>query len=141
MAFGQQGGPPATARQLKEMMALLEQAGYSSFREARGPLGFTQRQGGGKFTGPEAAAFIEQLEAEAEAGSGSEAEPKSKPRAKAKSVRAPVVAPVAGALAAERREARLTVVARDLPPHILARELERRGWILIPPEGFAPSDG
>ena len=149
MAFGQQGGPPATARQLKEMMALLEQAGYSSFREARGPLGFTQRQGGGKFTGPEAAAFIEQLEseseAEAEAGSGSEAEPaagpKSKPRAKAKPVRAPVVAPVAGALAAERREARLTVVARDLPPHILARELERRGWILIPPEGFAPSDG
>ena len=122
-------------------MALLEQAGYSSFREARGPLGFTQRQGGGKFTGPEAAAFIEQLEAEAEAGSGSEAEPKSKPRAKAKSVRAPMVAPVAGALAAERREARLTVVARDLPPHILARELERRGWILIPPEGFAPSDG
>ena len=147
MAFGQQGGPPATARQLKEMMALLEQAGYSSFREARGPLGFTQRQGGGKFTGPEAAAFIEQLEAEGEAESESESEsepkavPKSKPRVKAKSPRAPEVAPVASTLAAERREARLTVVARDLPPHILARELERRGWILIPPEGFAPSDG
>lgn len=141
MAFGQQGGPPATARQLKEMMALLEQAGYSSFREARGPLGFTQRQGGGKFTGPEAAAFIEQLEAEGEAESEPKAVPKSKPRVKAKSPRAPEVAPVASTLAAERREARLTVVARDLPPHILARELERRGWILIPPEGFAPSDG
>ena len=141
MAFGQQGGPPATARQLKEMMALLEQAGYSSFREARGPLGFTQRQGGGKFTGPEAAVFIEQLEAEGEAESEPKAVPKSKPRVKAKSPRAPEVAPVASTLAAERREARLTVVARDLPPHILARELERRGWILIPPEGFAPSDG
>ena len=141
MAFGQQGGPPATARQLKEMMTLLEQAGYSSFREARGPLGFTQRQGGGKFTGPEAAAFIEQLEVEGEAESEPTAVPKSKPRVKAKSPRAPEAAPVASTLAAERREARLTVVARDLPPHILARELERRGWILIPPEGFAPSDG
>ena len=88
MAFGQQSGPPATARQLKDLMALLEQAGYGSFREARGPLGFTQRQGGGKFTGPEAAELIEQLEAEAEAGPDAESEtalaPVQKSRAKAK---------------------------------------------------------
>ena len=142
MAFGQQSGPPATARQLKDLMALLEQAGYSSFREARGPLGFTQRQGGGKFTGPEAAELIEQLEAEAEAGPDADPEPApvQKPRAKAKSAKTPVVVPAASTIAAERREARLAVVARDLPPHILARELERRGWILIPPEGFEPTD-
>ena len=142
MAFGQQSGPPATARQLKDLMALLEQAGYSSFREARGPLGFTQRQGGGKFTGPEAAELIEQLEAEAEAGPDAEPEPMAapKPRAKAKSAKTPIVAPAASSIAAERREARLSVVARDLPPHILARELERRGWILIPPEGFEPTE-
>ena len=146
MAFGQQGGPPATARQLKDLMALLEQAGYSSFREARGPLGFTQRQGGGKFTGPEATEFIEQLEAEGEAGPIEESAPTPtpaptpKPRAKAKSAKTPVVVPAASAIAAERREARLAVVAKDLPPHILARELERRGWILIPPEGFEPTE-
>lgn len=144
MAFGQQSGPPATVRQLKDLMALLEQAGYSSFREARGPLGFTQRQGGGKFTGPEAAELIEQLEAEAEGGPDLESAPASaparKPRAKAKSAKTPVVVPAASTIAAERREARLAVVARDLPPHILARELERRGWILIPPEGFEPTE-
>ncbi len=144
MAFGQQSGPPATARQLKDLMALLEQAGYGSFREARGPLGFSQRQGGGKFTGSEAAQLIEQLEAEAEAGPDALSEtalaPAQKSPAKAKPAKTPVVAAAASTLAAERREARLTVVARDLPPHILARELERRGWILIPPEGFEPTE-
>jgi hypothetical protein len=63
MAFGQQSGPPATAKQVQELMALLRDAGHSDFRDARGPLGFTQRQAAGKFTRDEADAFIDQLQA------------------------------------------------------------------------------
>ena len=61
MAFGQQPGPPASARQVQELLALLRDAGYSDFRDARGPMGFNQRQAGGKFTREEAEALIEQL--------------------------------------------------------------------------------
>jgi hypothetical protein len=59
MAFGQQPGPPASARQLEQ---LLRNAGHAGFREARGPMGFNQRQAGGRFTREEAAAFIDQLD-------------------------------------------------------------------------------
>lgn len=61
MAFGQQSGPPATRQQLDELLALLEQAGQAGFRDARGPMGFTQRQAGGRFTRDEAQAFIDEL--------------------------------------------------------------------------------
>jgi len=156
MAFGQQNGRPATARQLKTLEALLGDAGYSGFRDARGPLGFTQRQGGGKFTTDEAEAFIEQLEAEAEAGveagSGLAApEPEAAPKARAKRAapvpktpagvaKAATVTPAAGGTATERREARQSTLVRDLPAKVLARELERRGWILIPPEDLTAAD-
>lgn len=63
MAFGQQSGPPATAKQVQELLALLQDAGHTDFRDARGPLGFTQRQAAGKFTRDEADAFIDQLQA------------------------------------------------------------------------------
>ncbi len=43
------------------MLALLQDAGHTDFRDARGPMGFTQRQAGGKFTRDEADALIEQL--------------------------------------------------------------------------------
>ena len=111
MAFGQQAGPPATARQVQELLELLKAAGHTDFRDARGPLGFTQRQAGGKFTRDEAAAFIEQLQAEAET-----AEPAP-----------PVTARVAAATPADEK------VLRRLPAEQLAIELERRGWIVIPP--------
>ena len=62
MPFGQQPGPPASSRQLQELLALLQDAGHAGFRDARGPMGFTQRQAAGKFTREEAAAFIEQLQ-------------------------------------------------------------------------------
>src|SRR5258706_11635918 len=61
MAFGQQAGPPATASQVRELLALLVAAGHSDFRDARGPMGFNQRQAGGKFTRDEADALIAQL--------------------------------------------------------------------------------
>ncbi len=161
MAFGQQSGPPASGRQLKDLQALLEQAGYASFREARGPLGFTQRQGGGKFSGPEAAAFIEQLEAELEAADGPDGEsvepaeaapPSRSARARPAAKPEPKVRPAAAArpaasgpspanaIAAERREARQSATAEGLPANILARELERRGWIVIPPEDLTATD-
>src|SRR4051795_2210678 len=62
MAFGQQSGPPATHRQVQELLGLLQEAGHVDFRDARGPMGFTQRQAGGKFTRDEADAFIAQLQ-------------------------------------------------------------------------------
>jgi hypothetical protein len=65
MAFGQASGSPATGQQVRELIELLGAAGHSGFRDARGPMGFTQRQAGGKFTRDEAEAFIERLNAEA----------------------------------------------------------------------------
>src|SRR5215203_3798518 len=67
MAFGQQSGPPATARQVQELLSLLQDAGHVDFRDARGPMGFTQRQAAGKFTRTEAEAFIAQLQGTAPA--------------------------------------------------------------------------
>jgi len=55
----QQSGPPASARQLQELLALLREARHTDFRDARGPMGFTQRQAVGKFTRAEAAALID----------------------------------------------------------------------------------
>ena len=47
---------------MKELLALLNDAGHTDFRDARGPMGFTQRQAAGKFTRDEAAAFIARLQ-------------------------------------------------------------------------------
>ena len=109
MAFGQQAGPPASARQVQELLALLQEAGHTGFRDARGPMGFNQRQAGGRFTRDEAAAFIEQLQEAA----GDDASP-------------PPAPPAARTTAAER-------ALRDLPSETLAAELQRRGWVVIEP--------
>ena len=61
MAFGQSNGPQASAKQMQYLEALLGKAGFATFREARHPLGLTQRQAGGKFSTAEASALIEQL--------------------------------------------------------------------------------
>ncbi len=112
MAFGQQAGPPASARQVQELLALLHDAGYADFRDARGPMGFTQRQAAGKFTRDEAQALIDQLQDAAHAG-GSPPAP------------APAAHP-ARLSAAER-------ALRDLPAEALAAELQRRGWVVLEP--------
>jgi hypothetical protein len=142
MAFGQASGPPASGRQLKTLQELLENAGYTDFRDARGPLGFTQRQAGGKFTVNEADAYIAQLEQEAEegeAGTSGEPEPAAPPAVRRAPVRQASPVPARpGSEATVRREARQSTLVKELPAKILARELERRGWILIPPEDATP---
>ena len=124
MAFGQQSGPPATARQLRELLDLVNAAGHSDFRDARGPLGLTQRQAGGKFTRDEADAFIAQLEQE-HAANGDAAGP-------APSSTSPAAAPAATArpkAAASSHEQEL----RRVPSEALAAELQRRGWVVMEP--------
>jgi hypothetical protein len=66
MAFGQSSGPPASHNQMRELTELLQAAGHSDLRDARGPMGFTQRQANGKFTRDEADAFIAALQEAAE---------------------------------------------------------------------------
>lgn len=112
MAFGQQSGPPATARQVKELLALLQDAGHVDFRDARGPMGFTQRQAGGKFTRDEADVFIAELQDAQQAG------PADEPR--------PTVRPAARLTAAD-------LALRKVPDHKLAAEMQRRGWVVMEP--------
>ncbi len=117
MAFGQQAGPPATGRQVQELLQLLHDAGHVDFRDARGPMGFTQRQAGGKFTREEADAFIGRLQ---DAESAEEERPPATPQAPA----------------ARGRAARPTPSGRSLtaiPSHQLAAELRRRGWTVSEP--------
>src|SRR3954462_12686605 len=106
MAFGQPLGPPASAKQVQELLSLLHDAGHTDFRDARGPLGFTQRQAAGKFTREEADAFIERLEAAADGGE------------------APAPAP---------RRTAMEQALEKFPTAQLAAELQRRGWIVVEP--------
>jgi hypothetical protein len=108
MAFGQQSGPPASARQVEKLKELLRDGGHGDFRDARGPLGFTQRQAAGRFTRDEADDLIARLQAVADG----EAPP-------------PMVAQ-AGRDAIEQ-------VLRRMPAEQLAAELQRRGWAVIAP--------
>jgi len=108
MAFGQQSGPPASTSQVKELLALLKNAGYADFREARGPLGFTQRQGAGKFTRDEATGFIDQLQ---------DAEFNGEP----------AVLPTSTVSGTEQ-------LMRRMPAEQLAAELRRRGWTVTEPQ-------
>ena len=109
MAFGKQSGFPASARQVQELLELLNGAGHTDFKDARGPMGFTQRQAAGKFTVDEVNAFIEQLRAAEESGEDG-----------------PPAEPAARLTAAEQ-------ALRRMPADQLAAELQRRGWIVIEP--------
>jgi hypothetical protein len=127
MAFGQQSGSPASAKQIRDLLTLLNDAGHSDFRDARGPMGFTQRQAGGKFSRDEADAFIEQLEQAAHENS---TEPPSRPSMRA-SPRA-ATTPNAGSAPTPRTSAKERAL-RDVSSELLAAELQRRGWIVVEP--------
>jgi hypothetical protein len=108
MPFGQQSGVPASAKQIRELLGLLKDAGHTDFRDARGPMGFTQRQAAGKFARDEADAFICQLQDAESDGSTS--------------VNVP----------AWRHSAQEQSMTR-MPSDQLANELRRRGWTAIEP--------
>lgn len=94
--------------QMQELLTLLKDAGHTDFRDARGPMGFTQRQAAGKFTRDEAAAFIDRLQDAESNGS------------------TPVTAP-AWRLSAQEQ------MMRQMPAEQLAVELRRRGWTVTEP--------
>jgi hypothetical protein len=104
VAFRQQIGPGASAKQVQQLQTLLREAGYADFRSARGPLGLTQRQGLGKFTHDEATAIIERLERESE---GSESVVDVSRSAPSNVARRPL---------------------KDTPTETLVAELRHRGW-------------
>ncbi len=108
IAFGQQPGPPASSRQVQQLLGLLKDAGHADFRDARGPMGFTQRQATGKFTRDEAAAFIDRLQSKELDGSA--------------------VAPVPTARLSAQEQ-----LLRHMPAEQLAVELRRRGWTVTEP--------
>ena len=110
MAFGQQAGPPASRCEVEKLLTLLQDAGHTDFRDARGPMGFTQRQAAGKFTRDEAAAFIAQLEETETPGEAGAPPAASNPRLSA----------------AEQ-------ALRRMPAELLAAELQRRGWVVVQP--------
>ncbi len=115
MAFGQSAGPPAPAREVARALELLEEAGFSSFREARHPYGLDQRQAAGKFTREQCASLIEKLEA-------------GQDDTVAEDRQAAV-----DDLAARRAAEQQAELAASLPDDVLVAELERRRWMCVPP--------
>lgn len=131
MAFGQSAGPSASGRQLNELLELLEAAGHSGYRDARGPMGFNQRQAGGRFTSSEADEFIERLQTELH-GDGPPPDSHAPP-----ATRAPRPAPKKAAARKVASNSASPPTAApplaDVPTDELAAELQRRGWIVIEP--------
>lgn len=118
-------GPPATPKQIQYLTALLEKAGYPTFRDARRPLGLTQRQGSGRFTRREASDLIDRLLATEDADE--------------------VASDAAGSTASDvggegdpMAQAESRLIGR-LSAEVLADELRRRGWTAIPPTGGGDS--
>ena len=110
VSFAQQG-PPASAKQVAYIQALMRKAGYDDFRSARTEYRLTPRQARGKFTKTEASAMIDRLTSVDEDNptvSVSE-EPDSLDSAQA-------------------------LLIRGFPAGVLADELRRRGWIVSEPE-------
>jgi hypothetical protein len=125
MAFGQSAGPAATGRQVKELLELLGNLGHADFRDARGPMGFNQRQAGGRFTADEAAELIGQLQAAehaAEQGDVATAieEPEPEPEPEPEK-------PVSELTDHEK-------AIRTAPTKWLVLEVRRRGWTVTKPK-------
>ena len=129
MAFGQASGPPATGKQMRDLEELLQAAGHVDFRDARGPMGFTQRQAGGKFTRDEAESFIEQLQAEVHGDGppGNVVETSSTSMARPK---APKPTPRNTKKSSGRDD---HVDLASIPSERLAAELQARGWAVLEP--------
>jgi len=120
MAFGQASGPPASHRQMQELTELLHAAGHSDFRDARGPMGFTQRQANGKFTRDEADEFIAALHEAAEEA------PEETPEIATEPTRPP-----SRSRPAQRPRAGSPL--EMFSDEQLAAELQSRGWVVMAP--------
>ena len=132
MAFGQSSGPPANGKQLRELLELLETAGHSDYRDARGPMGFSQRQAAGKFTSGEADEFIERLQTEIH-GDGPPPGSRPPPAARAPKPAAPKSAPRKTAAKRPSTPPAATTSLTNVPVDELAAELQRRGWVVLEP--------
>jgi hypothetical protein len=135
VAFGQPSGPPATARQIRELTALIEAAGHTDFKDARGPLGLNQRQAAGRFTQDEATELIARLESEADGADGSGGAGDG-PMADAPSPRRTTTAQRSTASSAPPAATRRQSLASQLervPEDLLVDELRRRGWTVTAP--------
>ena len=137
MAFGQSSGPPANGKQLRELLELLEAAGHSDYRDARGPMGFSQRQAAGKFTSAEADEFIERLQTEIH---GDGPPPGSRPPPAARAPKPADPKPAAPKSAPRKTAAKrpstppaATTSLSNVPVEELAAELQRRGWVVLEP--------
>lgn len=112
MGLGQ-SGPPATPKQMAYLKVLLEKAGFDTYRNARRPLGLTQRQGSGKFTRQEASELIDRL------------------------VNGEAIAEGQSRLSSSVDDDKIAVAQAGLlqgfRADLLADELERRGWTVTPP--------
>lgn len=108
---------------MRELTELLEAAGHTDFRDARGPMGFTQRQAAGKFTRDEADEFIAALHEAAETDETGTDAPEAPPE--------PPSAPAPRPRAAPRGRAEAQL--GKFSDQQLAAELQRRGWVVMEP--------
>jgi hypothetical protein len=109
VSFAQQG-PPASAKQIAYIQALLRKAGYDDFRTARTEFRLTQRQARGKFTMSEASALIDRLTSTDDDN--------------------PTVSVVEEP---DTFESAQSLLIRGFPADVLADELRRRGWTVSAP--------
>jgi hypothetical protein len=144
-------GPPASTKQLQYLLSLIQGAGHSGFRDARRPLGLTLRQAGGKFTVGEASELIDRLLTEAGSHTSVNSatrvfgrrppensgpafsgppENRSTPQTLAESILRDrtKLGSETQSLADSRTE-----LIRGVPAEMLADELARRGWMVVPP--------
>jgi len=129
MAFGQSAGPAASHRQVKELLELLQNIGHDDFRDARGPMGFNQRQAAGRFTADEAAELIDQLQtAEYEAQQGGGEQPAPAPELPSESKAVAADKPSASQLSEMER------AVRTASTKSLVLEVRRRGWTVTKPK-------
>ena len=114
---------------LAQLSAVVKQAGHESFRDARHPLGLTQRQAGGKFTKQEASELIDRLQ---DGGDGDVDSPR--PSVSPGQLRLSTAPPARSEdRSAERLQSRRDEAVAALPSDDLAAELTRRGWTCTPP--------
>jgi hypothetical protein len=110
VSFAQQG-PPASAKQIAYIQALMRKAGYDDFRSARTEYRLTPRQARGKFTKLEASAMIDRLT------SADDDNPT-----------------LSVTEEPETLESAQALLVRGFPAEVLADELRRRGWKVTEPQ-------